>query len=255
MARPKLMGIDDVKTEYLSFAIIAVVASLVSGPWLNDSAAVAADTSASASLSGVVKFEGVAPKPTRIDMSSDPNCLKAHPAPATTEDMVTGTNSGLENAVVFVSDGLEGRTFQLPAEPAILEQKGCTYTPHVIALQTNQKLKVVNSDSTTHNIHPTPVNNREWNMSQPPGVPIEQTFAREEIAIPVKCNVHPWMRGYIAVFKHPYFAVTGKDGSFELKDLPGGTYTITVWHGKLGTQSQKVTVGVGQTQKLEFIFK
>jgi plastocyanin len=243
------------KTRYVSFAVTAVLASLVSGHWLTGGVMVAADTSASVSVTGVVKFEGTVPKPARIDMSSDPNCLKVHPSPGTTEDIVTGANGGLENAVVYVAAGLEGRTFQPPAEPAILEQKGCAYKPHVIALQANQKLKVVNSDSTTHNIHPMPANNREWNMSQPPGVPIEQSFAREEIAIPVKCNVHPWMRGYVAVFKHPYFAVTGKDGSFELKDLPGGTYTITVWHGKLGTQSQKVTVGAGQTQKLEFVFK
>ena len=92
-------------------------------------------------------------------------------------------------------------------------------------------------------------------MTQPHGIPLEQTFAREEIAIPVKCNVHPWMRGYIAVFKHPFFAVTGKDGSFDLKDLPPGTYTISAWHGKLGTQSQKVTVSAGQSQKLDFVFK
>ena len=92
-------------------------------------------------------------------------------------------------------------------------------------------------------------------MTQPPGVPLEQTFAREEIAIPVKCNIHPWMRGYIAVFKHPFFAVTGKDGSFELKDLPPGNYTVTVWHGKLGTQTQQITVAAGQPAKLEFLFK
>jgi hypothetical protein len=125
----------------------------------------------------------------------------------------------------------------------------------VIALQANQKLDVVNADTTTHNIHPIPVNNREWNKTQPPGLPIEESFAREEIAIPVKCNVHPWMRGYIAVFKHPYFAVTDKDGRFDLKDLPPGSYTIKAWQEKLGTQSQKVTVTAGQTGKLDFVFK
>ena len=243
------------KKQCVPFAVVAVLASVVAGYWLARTATVAAQTSASVSVTGIVKFEGTAPKPTRIDMSSDPNCLKAHPSPGTTEDIVTSANGGLESAVVYISGGLEGRTFQPPAEPAVLEQKGCTYKPHVIALQTNQKLKVVNSDSTTHNIHPMPNYNREWNTTQPPGVPIEESFAREEIAIPVKCNIHPWMRGYMAVFKHPYFAVTGMDGSFELKGLPPGTYTITAWHGKLGTQSQKVTVGAGQVQKVEFVFK
>jgi len=233
-------------------AVVAVFATLTCGRWIADAAG--ADTSPSASVTGMVKFDGVPPNPTAIDMSSDPNC-KSSSSTAVTEDLVAGANGSLENVVVFVADGLGDRTFQPPAQPAVLEQKGCAYRPHVVAIQANQKLNVVNSDATTHNIHPTPANNRESNTIQPSGVPLELTFAREEIAIPVKCNVHPWMRGYIAVFKHPYFAVTGKDGSFELKDLPPGTYTITAWHGKLGTQSQKVTVSSGQSQKLEFVFK
>jgi plastocyanin len=242
------------KTKHLASALTAFLVALVAGHWLPGAVPVAAD-SASVSVAGVVKFQGVVLPPTKIDMSSDPNCMKSHPSPGTTEDIVVGVGGVLENAVVYVSAGLQGRTFTPPPEPIVLEQKGCTYKPHVIALQANQKLNVVNDDSTTHNIHPSPANNREWNMTQPPGVPLEQTFAREEIAIPVKCNIHPWMRGYIAVFKHPFFAVTGKDGSFELKDLPAGNYTITVWHGKLGTQSQQVTVVAGQPAKLDFEFK
>jgi hypothetical protein len=151
------------------------------------------DSSSFTSVSGLVKFEGTVRKPSHIDMSSDPNC-KSNSSGATTEDIVAGANGSLENAVVFVADGLGDRTFQPPAQPAVLEHKGCLYRPHVVALQFNQKLNVVNSDSTTHNIHPMPANNRESNMIQPPGVPLDSTFAREEIAIPVKCNVHPWMR-------------------------------------------------------------
>jgi len=206
-------------------------------------------------LSGTVKFEGTPPKPTKIDMSFDPNCAKAHPTPPTTEEVVTGAGGGLANVVVYVADGLANQTFQPPTQPVVLEQKGCVYVPHVIALQANQKLDVVNSDLTTHNIHPSPANNREWNMTQPHAVPIEQTFAREEVAIPVKCNVHPWMKGYIAVLKHPYFAVTDKSGHFEVKDLPPGTYTINAWQEKFGVQTQKVTVTAGQSANLEFVFK
>jgi plastocyanin len=212
-------------------------------------------TSASAVVTGVVKFEGTAPKPTRIDMSQDPKCAKLHPAGVRYADIVADGNGGLENVVVFVSSGLGDRTFDPPAQPAVIEQKGCLYEPHVVAIRANQQLDVVNNDVTTHNIHPQPANNREWNKSQPPGLRIEETFTREEISIPVKCNMHPWMRSYIAVFKHPYFAVTGKNGSFDLKDLPPGTYTLRAWHETLGTATQTVTIGAAESKQVEFVFK
>ena len=239
------------KTRYLSICIpiISLLLFLVR----TQVGTVEADSGAS--LSGTVKFEGTPPKPTKIDMAFDPNCAKAHPTPATTEEVVTGESGGLANVVVYVADGLGTQTFEPPAQPVVLVQKGCVYVPHVIALQANQKLDVVNDDQTTHNIHPTPANNREWNTTQPHGVPIEQTFARQEVAIPVKCNVHPWMKGYIAVLKHPYFAVTDKSGHFEVKGLPPGTYTISAWQEKLGTKSQKVTVAAGQSANLDFTFK
>lgn len=214
-----------------------------------------APTATSARVMGVVKFEGIVPKAIHINMAADPNCARQHPNGAAAEDIVADSNGGLENVFVFISDGLGDRAFDPPQKPAVIEQKGCMYEPHVVAMQAHQKLDVVNADSTTHNIHPLPNNNREWNKSQPPGLPIEETFPREEVAIPVKCNVHPWMRSYIAVFKHPYFAVTGKDGSFDLKDLPPGTYTLEAWHEKLGTAIQKVTIGPSETKTVQFVFK
>jgi plastocyanin len=210
---------------------------------------------AGSSLKGEVKFEGTAPKGTHIDMSADPLCAKAHTTPITTEEVVVGPSGGLENVVVYVSEGLTSHDFPPPQQPVTFEQKGCQYKPHVLAMQATQKLEIVNSDETTHNIHPSPSNNREWNMTQPHGAPLEQTFTREEIAVPVKCNVHPWMKGYIAVFKHPFFAVTDKSGSFDLKNLPPGNYTITAWQEKLGTQTQKVTIAAGESKTLDFTFK
>jgi len=247
------MKIKYILTPHIPVMIVTAVALLMAAHIAAVAAAPA--VAATASLKGAAKFQGAALKPTRIDMSSDPNCAKAHTTPATTEDLVIAANGGLANVIVYVSDGLGDRTFEPPQQPAVIEQKGCQYKPHVLALQTNQKLDVVNDDPTTHNIHPMPNNNREWNKSQPHGMPVEEAFPREEIAIPVKCNVHPWMRSYIAVFKHPYFVVTDKDGNFDLKDLPPGTYTIKAWHEKLGTQSQKITVGANETKTLEFVFK
>ena len=210
---------------------------------------------ATATLRGVVKLEGRTPKATPINMAADPSCAKQHPTPVLSQEVVTDAKGGLQNVVVFVADGLSQQTFEPPSQPVVLDQKGCMYEPHVLAMQANQRMEVVNDDPTSHNIHPIPANNREWNKSEPPGSKAEETFPREETAIPVKCNIHPWMRGYVAVFKHPYFAVTGKDGSFDLSSLPPGTYTIKAWHEKLGTSTQKITVSANETKAIDFVFK
>ena len=213
------------------------------------------DGGASASVVGRVKFTGQLPQPTRISMNSDPSCAKLHPAPAMTQEFVAGSDNALGNVIVFISDGLGSRAFDTPSEAVTFEQKGCIYEPHVVALRANQKVKMVNADNTTHNIHPVPANNREWNKAEPAGSTMEESFSREEIAIPIKCNVHPWMKSYIAVFKHPYFAVTGKDGSFHLPNLPPGEYTLEAWHEKLGTMTQKITVAAGESKTVDFTFK
>jgi plastocyanin len=213
------------------------------------------NTSGAASLKGIVRFEGTVPKPKLISMSADPSCAKQHPSPVFAQEVVTDAKGDLQNVVVFVSEGLGDRTFDAPTQPVVVEQKGCMYQPHVLAVRANQPLHVVNDDPTSHNIHPTPANNREWNKAEPPGSSVDESFAREEIAIPVKCNLHPWMHGYIAVFKHPYFAVTGKDGSFDLSSLPPGTYTIKAWHEKLGTSTQTITIGANETKEISVVFK
>ncbi|HXY04511.1 MAG TPA: carboxypeptidase regulatory-like domain-containing protein [Terriglobales bacterium] len=211
--------------------------------------------SSGASVRGTVKIEGAVPKPKPINMAADPGCAKQHSAPVLTQEVITDGKGDLQNVVVFISDGLGDRTFDPPTQPMEVKQKGCMYEPHVLALQANQPVDVTNDDPTTHNIHPLPANNREWNKAEIPGSKIEESFPRPEIAIPVKCNVHPWMRGYVAVFKHPYFAVTGKDGSFSLNNLPPGTYTIQAWHEKLGTASQQITIGANESKNIDFVFK
>lgn len=213
-----------------------------------------AATSASG-IRGVVKFEGTVPKAKPISMAADPSCAKQHSGLVPTSEIVTDSKGGLQNALIFISDGLGDRTFEPPKEPAVITQKGCLYEPRVQAVQANQPIEVVNDDPTSHNIHPIPANNREWNKAELPGAKLEEAFAREEIAIPVKCNIHPWMRGYIAVLKNPYFAVSKADGSFDLPQLPPGTYTIKAWHEKLGTSTQTITIGPNQTKDINFVFK
>jgi plastocyanin len=212
-------------------------------------------TDTTASLKGVARFEGKVPSAKRVNMAADPSCANQHPPVLFAQPVVTDSQGKLQDVIVFVADGLGDRTFDLPAQPVVVEQKGCMYLPHVLAMRANQSLHLVNNDPTSHNIHATPENNREWNKAEPPGTSVEVAFAREEIAIPVRCNVHPWMHGYIAVFKHPFFAVTGKDGSFDLSGLPPGTYTIKAWHESLGTSSQTITLGANETKQISFVFK
>jgi Carboxypeptidase regulatory-like domain len=208
------------------------------------------------SVSGSVKLDGkpVAMKP--INMSAEPYCSKEHPTPVVPQDVVEGDNGSLANVVVYIKSGLANYQFPTPKDPVTLTQKGCMYEPHVVALMQGQTLDVKNDDQTTHNIHPMPKDNREWNKSQPPGAaPIDDSFARMEVSIPVKCNVHPWMKSYIAVMNSPYYAVTGKDGSFTLKDVPPGTYTVEAWQEKYGVVDQQVTIGPKESKTVSFEFK
>ena len=165
-------------------------------------------------------------------------------------------NGTLPNVFVYIKEGADKYAFTPPADPVTLDQNGCMYKPHVFGILTGQDLHVTSSDPTTHNIHPMPKDNREWNESQPPGAaPLEKKFTRTEVMIPVKCNQHPWMRAYIGVMKTPLFAVTGSDGSFTIKGVPPGDYTIEAWTATFGTQDQKVTVAPKETKTVDFTFK
>jgi plastocyanin len=209
------------------------------------------DPATVATVKGSVKFDGTAPKPSKIDMSQDPACKGSNEA-----ENVVVSGGDLANVFVYVKDGLGSRTFDVPKDAVILDQSGCKYHPHVLGVMTGQTVQIKNDDQTTHNIHPTPKDNREWNESQPPSSPaIEKNFAREEIMLPVKCNQHPWMKMYVSVVKSPFYAVTDKSGKYEIKGLPPGDYTIAFVHEKLGEQDQKVTVAAKETKTVDQNFK
>jgi plastocyanin len=214
-------------------------------------AATPIDPATVATINGTVKFDGAAPKPAKIDMSQDPGCKGTNQA-----ENVMVDNGDLANVFVYVKDGLGNRSFDLPTDAVVIEQKGCQYHPHVLGVMAGQTVDIKNADPTTHNIHPTPKDNREWNESQPPSsADIQKNFAREEIMLPVKCNQHPWMKMYINVVKSPFYAVTDKSGKYEIKGLPPGDYTIAFVHEKLGEQDQKVTVAPKDTKTVDATFK
>jgi Carboxypeptidase regulatory-like domain len=217
----------------------------------------AAEEANAATITGKVVFTGEKPVMRTIDMSDKPVCMRAHAgSPQKSEEVMVNDNGTLRYVFVWVKSGLPDRQWPTPATPVELDQKGCMYAPHVIGVMTNQGILIKNDDPTNHNIHPLPKINQEWNESQPPGGDSKtKSFPRQEVMIAVKCNVHPWMRAYIGVVAHPFFAVTGDDGTFTIKGLPPGNYTLEAWHEKYGPQDVQVTVAPKESKSVDFTFK
>jgi hypothetical protein len=207
----------------------------------------------SGSIAGKVSFEGTPDAPQKVKLSADAKCAAMH-KDGLERQTIKVKDGGLADALVYVKSGLSG-SYPPPTEPALLDQQGCDYHPHMLALQAGQPLKIRNSDDTLHNIHPKPKQNEEFNLGQPrKGMESEKKFDKPETMIPVGCDVHPWMRAYISVLSNPFFAVTKDDGSYEIKGLPDGEYEVEVLHGKAKGTTQKVSVK-GGAAKADFTLK
>ena len=214
-----------------------------------------AGLAAAGDVNGKISFSGTAPKPSKIMMNADPVCVKQHKTPVVGEEVVVNKNGTLKNVLVYVKEGLGSKKFDPPASKLEFDQKGCQYTPHVLGIQVGQELEVVNSDPTLHNVHSLSKENPQFNVAQPKqGMKLTKKFDRPEV-FKVKCEVHTWMGAYIGVFPHPYFAVSGDDGSFSLKNLPAGEYTVEAWHEKYGTQTMKVKVAASGAATADFKFE
>ncbi len=217
------------------------------------SSAPAAAPADAGSVNGSVTYAG-ADTDTPIAMDADPVCAGLHPTPVDTNEIAV-KDGKLANVFITVKSGLEGKTFPAPAEKKEVDQVGCQYTPRVQGLQTGQAIAIKNTDATLHNVHALATANQEFNQAQPQGLPpFDKTFDKPEM-IHVKCDVHPWMTAWIGVVSHPYYAVSGEDGSFSIDKLPPGTYTLEAWHEKLGTQTQQVTIAPNQAATVNFDFK
>ena len=237
---------------YLAVAILAVVATAVSTA-TNQEKPVYRSTGSEGTIVGTVSFAGKPPEPRRIDTSADPVCTTL--SPDLTTDWVVVNDRKLANVFVYVrGENLDLYSFEPASPTVVLEHKGCRYLPHVFGMQTQQTLRVLNDDNTTHNTHPTPKNNREWNQSQPPGAIIEQRFPWPDLFIPIKDNQHPWEKAYVGVLSHPFFSVSATNGTYKISGVPPGHYTIVAWHERLGEQTLEIFLAGSEQKTVDFTF-
>jgi plastocyanin len=211
---------------------------------------------AASTITGTVTFAGKAPALKPLSMDADPACAKKHSKPVPAEMLVLGSGNTMANVIVWVSKGLPaGKKFPVPKTPVTLDQKGCVYVPHAMGIMVGQQYRILNSDGILHNIHTLPKVNRAFNRAMPAtSKEASTTFDKPENVFQIKCDVHPWMSAYIGVFEHPFFAATSTDGKFNLSGLDAGTYVITAWHERLGTQTASVTVSGTDTKTQDFKF-
>jgi plastocyanin len=225
--------------------------SVASGP-----AASPVDAATAGRIAGRVRFDGAAPAAEVVRISGDKDCVSltgADQQPA--EAILVGHDNALRNVFVYVKTGLEKVTFPAPNEPVVIDQQKCRYVPRVVGVRVGQPLQVKNGDPLLHNVRADPEVNQSFNQGQPvQGMAYTHTFTTREVMVPIKCDVHGWMRAYVGALEHPYFAVTGDDGSFALPDLPPGTYTVEAWHERFGTQAKQVILGAKDSKDVDFTF-
>jgi plastocyanin len=214
------------------------------------------DPATAGSIKGTATFKGEPPKPGVHNISGDPKCAAMHSKPLRKEDAVI-KDGRIQNVFVYVKSGLEGAKFEVPSAPAVLDQEGCQYKPHVLGVMKGQALEIRNSDDLLHNVNGNAFKkNKGFNFGQDGKGKVNTVkFLLPEFGVPVKCDVHSWMASYIHVVAHPKFAVSGADGSFEIPGLPPGEYEVVAWHESFGEQSKKVTVGEGAEAAVEFEFE
>jgi len=222
---------------------------------VNCSAFILIMPSYSGSITGTITYEGKIPKFKEIKMDADPICVTHHSEPVFPQTLVLGEGQVMSNVFVQITTGIPKKDYPVPSEPVILTQKGCNYDPHVLGVQVGQPVKILNPDGTLHNVHALSKVNPEFNLAMPKfRKEMTKVFKKEESIFPIKCDVHPWMSGWLAVLSHPYFQVTKVDGQYTIDNLPPGDYTIEAWHEKLGKQKARVKIEGGEAKEINFTF-
>jgi len=239
--------------------IVAMMASLLlgcgggGGP-PSDVVPTPLDLSTTGTISADVSVDGAVAPPQMVNMRSTPACAAAHREPVP-DPSLRVRDGKLANALVWIKDGLGDRVFAPPKDPVVMDQQGCMYVPHVAGVMVGQPLEFVNSDPEAHNVHGKPSLGKGWNfiMSRP-GSSRTLYLDKAEVPVPVGCDIHPWMQAFLGVFMHPYHGVTSDDGTTTLANVPPGDYVVAVWHEKLGTKEQSVTLEPSGTVSVRFAY-
>lgn len=246
--------------QFLSFALLSLSLTTClsacggSGPPKPPRQPTPLDMSRVGTISGSIHFEGPVPERSILQLGGWSECAAQHEGTVYAGDVLV-TNGKLQNALVYIKHGLGERVFVVPEQPVLNDQKGCVFLPRVMAVQVDQQIRYLNSDRTAHNVHGLPANSSQWNFSLGlKGAARTISVGAEETGIEVKCDIHGWMRGYVGVFDHPYFALSGEDGSFTLNNVPPGEYTLEAWHERFGMQSQKVALSAKGEETVEMTF-
>lgn len=212
-------------------------------------------TAQAATLTGLVKYDGEAPKFKEIKMDADPVCLTHHTAAVYPQTLQLGAGNEMANVFIRIVSGLAKKAYPIPTTEVVIDQKGCMYDPHVVGVMAGQPVKILNPDGTLHNVHAMSKINPEFNLAMPKfRTETTKVFEKPEFMFALKCDVHPWMVSWVTVMDNPYFSVTKTDGKFLINDLPAGTYEVEAWHEKLGTQKQSITIAEGETKDIAFSF-
>lgn len=211
------------------------------------------DPATAGSITGRVTITGAVPAPETLHISADPVCIQALGSNTRSDAILVAADGAVQNAFVYVKDTLSDYAFDVPAAAVTLDQRGCRYSPRIFGVRVGQAVEIINSDATLHNVHALPMINAEFNKGQPvQGSRMTQIFTAPEVMVRFKCDVHGWMTAYGGVMSHPFFAVTGADGTFSITGLPPGDYELAVWHERFGAKSQTVAVGASQSQAVNF---
>lgn len=214
------------------------------------------DPAQAATVTGHVRFTGAAPAAEFMRIDGDKGCVTLNGTdqqPA--EAVLVGDDGGLQNAFVYIASGLEKHTFPIPNEPVVVDQQKCRYVPRVAGVRVGQPLQIRNGDPLLHNVRSDSAINQPFNQGQPvQGMVFAHTLTTREVMVPVKCDVHGWMRAWVGALEHPYFAVTDPAGAFALPALPPGSYTLAAWHEQLGTLEQTITIAARESRDVELTF-